>query len=370
MHKNPIINFTIAAYFFAFCTHASAQEITTTTNATRDANPLTTVTPVEAIQQIIVDYTNIWQHKTKWFFEHPVTALAFLPNSKLLVTGTENGTLSLWDENQNLIHALPNQSTSKITAIIALTDKKFISTTETGLISEWQLNQQDQIIGMRNTNTKCQINAFSYDPINHQCAIADTQEGAIRFYNLKTERVQKIKTLKQALVTTLAYSPDGKYIAAGARVHGGKIWDLTDNEPYELTQHEDSAILGISWLAHNKLIATHDELGSIRHIDTTNTRLLKQRIISDPTDIANTAQVYVPQTHQLITANTENKLQLWDVAKNTCTELAPHSDSISSLAVSPDGQYLACGSESEQTITFYQPDQLALILNSKKNKLA
>jgi WD40 repeat protein/energy-coupling factor transporter ATP-binding protein EcfA2 len=150
----------------------------------------------------------------------------------------------------------------------------------------------------------------------------------------------------EGAITTLAFSPDGNWLATGSADTTARLWNMNNPsaEPIVLKGHEE----GISTLAFSpdgNWLATGSS-------DTT-ARLWNMRDPSGEPILLKGHEDYIstlafsPDGNWLATGSGDNTIRLWDM-HNPSGEpivLKGHEHFIRTLAFSPDGNWLATGSE-------------------------
>ena len=152
-----------------------------------------------------------------------INALAFTPNGKMLASGSDDGTIRLWDANTGT--ELLSLSSEKIQKLAFSENRKMLaSVSKDGTIHLWDITTGKQLSPLKEQKGYCSILAFSVDS---KMLANGTRNGTIYLWDISTGN--KLSTLKGHTdwVGALTFSSDGKTLAS--RSSGGAIflWDLT-----------------------------------------------------------------------------------------------------------------------------------------------
>ncbi|CAG8980239.1 hypothetical protein HYALB_00009821 [Hymenoscyphus albidus] len=152
------------------------------------------------------------------------------------------------------------------------------------------------------------------------------------------------------IVTSVAFSPDGKQIVSGSWDHTVRRWDAATGQQLlpALEGHTD-AVTSVAFSPDGKQIVSGSRDQTVRRWDAaTGQQLLPA--LEGHTD-AVTSVAFSPDGKQIVSGSRDQTVRRWDAA--TGQQLLPalegHTDAVTSVAFSPDGKQIVSGSR-DQTV--------------------
>ncbi len=152
-----------------------------------------------------------------------INALAFTPNGHILASGSDDGTIRLWDASTGTeMLSLPSDNTQ---ALAFSADRKTLASgSKDGTIHLWDIATGKQLSSLKGQKEEyCSILAFSIDS---KMLASGSRDGTIHLWDIATGN--KLSTLKGHTdwVYSLTFSSDGKTLASGSSDGAIFLWNL------------------------------------------------------------------------------------------------------------------------------------------------
>ncbi|MBE9086850.1 caspase family protein, partial [Tolypothrix sp. LEGE 11397] len=234
-------------------------------------------------------------HERNIFLGHTksVSAVAFSPDGKYIVSGSVDHTLKLWDTNGRLLYTL-NGHTESVSALAFSPDGKYIvSGSGDKTLRLWDIN--GKLLHTLNGHTES-VSALAFSP-DGKYIVSGSYDKTLRLWDINGKLLHTLNG-HTASVLALAFSPDGKYIVSGSVDHTLKLWDTNGRLLYTLNGHTESVF----------------------------------------------ALAFSPDGKYIVSGSGDNTLRLWDINGKLLHTLNGHTESVFALAFSPDGKYIVSGS--------------------------
>ncbi len=186
------------------------------------------------------------------------------------------------------------------------------------------------------------ILSVAFSPDGKFLAAGDTN-GTIHLWQISN--AQKLLTCKghRSWVTSVAFSPDGKILASSSSTdYTIKLWNTSTGYNLDTLRGHHHGVWSVAFSPDGNTLASGSEDYSVKLWDVHTGECL-QTFLGKQSEVWSVA--FSPDGNTLANVGDDFTLQLWDILSNKCWQtFSGHSDWILSINFSPDGKILASGS--------------------------
>ena len=277
--------------------------------------------------------------------EGEVTNIIFSPEGSFFASGSEDGTIMLWNRSsgKQTILTIPLGLSPYINMAFS-PDGKTIAIGNSKTISIW-----DTITGEQKSSVTSDLidsnNFIKFLP-DGETIVCVNWGGLISLWNMSTGKLEKsIADIDHtASVWGTALSPDGKRIAVGSGDVDGSIYiiDLNASElMFKLSGHS-ADVNCLIFSSDGKTLASASYVDETIRLWNANTGGHKRTLTGHTGDILGLA--FSPDRKTIASGSGDGTIRLWDASTgNQQIEFMGHTDYAESVVFSPDGKTIACG---------------------------
>jgi WD40 repeat protein len=286
-----------------------------------------------------------------------VISVAFSPDGKRLVSGSQDKTVKMWDAQTGREILTLKGHTDSVMSVGFSPDGKRLASGSADGIKVWDVQTGQEILSLKGHSDGATSVAFSPDgkrlvsgwgrildgPDKWVVKVSDAQTG------------QETHTLEghTDLVTCVAFSPDGKRLVSGSWDQTVKVWDAqTGQLTFSLKGHTGRVKCvafspdGRRLVSGSGRLLSDDEPGEVKVWNTaTGEAVLTLKGHNEVCSVA-----FSPDGKRLLSGSRYDTIKVWDAQTGReILSLEVLTGDVSSVAFSPDGKRLAIGSgESDQ----------------------
>ncbi|KAL4864042.1 hypothetical protein BDV12DRAFT_205946 [Aspergillus spectabilis] len=286
-------------------------------------------------------------------------AMAYSADDMQLVGGYYDGTVRLWDPATGDLHKTLVGHTDRVWNVAFSPDGKQIVSISQKTINLWDAATGD----LQKTLAYPYAQEVGFSPDSTQIA-ACFRDGMI-FWDAAGD-IQKTLACQLGIVTSMAFSPDGKQIVTGSTDTTIRRWDITIDATQNVVGHS-GRVVTVAISPDGQVIASGSADKTIK-LWYPATGDLEQTLTGHQKTVF--AVVFSPDNKQLASCSDE-AVHLWDGAIGEPQNSLRSDDNFSTIAFSPDSKLLATGHKHGR-IRLWDPatGELKMTLAGHINKLA
>ncbi|MBH8555340.1 serine/threonine protein kinase [Nostocaceae cyanobacterium CENA357] len=298
---------------------------------------------------------SFYQSNTLKGHSSDVNSVTFSPDGKILVTGSDDKTIKLWNlATAQEIHTLRGHF-SWIWAVASSPDGKILASgSKDKTIKLWNLATAEEIRTLTGHNEGIAAVAFSPDG---KTLASGSLDKTIKLWNLETGK--QIRTLEEhsKAVAAIAFSPDGKTLVTGSWDKTIKLWNLETGKQIRTLEGHSDLVLSVAFSPDGKTLASGSKDKTIKLWDLKTGETI--RTLKKHSDKVNSvAYSKILNSVTLASGSNDNTVKLWNPATGQeIRTLKQDSGYIYSVAISPDAQTIASGGSAENIVKIWRLSQ-------------
>jgi eukaryotic-like serine/threonine-protein kinase len=307
-----------------------------------------------------------------------VTAVAWSSHGQYIASaGTLDSSVQVWDANTGMLVIVPDLamypaekrllSRESVPALFATNGQRvdalawssdsihLAAALGNDTVDSWNIETGDE--RLFRFGLPGDVNALAWSPGGSRIA-AVSGNSAVQVRSATTGKLIFMYTEHAQAVLTLAWSPDGQHIASGAADGIVKVWDASTGHTSVTHGGHTAAVNAVSWSPDSSQIASGGTGGTVQVWDAATGRSLFT--YRGHAGAVNTVawqvgvQLLPGAEARIASGGADDTVQVWSIgpASNQAMALQGkilvyrgHAGQVTSVTWSPDGQYIASGSE-------------------------
>jgi WD40 repeat protein len=300
--------------------------------ASGPAPQLASLAPADAakpLEQILAGHTD------------QVRAVAVTPDGKRAVSGSDDGTVRVWDLAARREQAVLTGHTDWIRAVAVTADgARAVSGSDDGSVRIWDLNARREEAAL--TGHTGEVFSVAVTP-DGKYAVSGGGDWTVRLWDLAAGREQAILTGHSRPVWSVAVTPDGKYAVSGSGDRTVRLWDLAAEREQATLAGHTGEVFSVAVTPDGKRGVSGGSDGSVRVWDLAAGR--EQAILTGHSGWVRSVAI-TPDGKRAVSGGEDRSLRIWDLAAGReQATLTGHTRQLFSVAVTPDGTRAVTGSD-------------------------
>ncbi len=272
-----------------------------------------------------------------------VNAISLRQDLSLIASGSGDRNAILWNVVTGDVRAIYKHN-SWVGSVQFAPNARYLATSDgKGNLRIWDITQTNTIFAQKAAHEgACRTIAFSPDGQFLASGGEDTYIHIWRFPSL--EKVSSL-TVHTSEVRRLAFSPDGNKLASCGEDGKCVLWSIPENKHHILFENRNNLLRSIAYSGDGRLIAVTDSDGYVWFVQqVANGEWITKSIKAHE---GPTAGLSIHPSSQIVATGGQDKIiRFWhaQTGKQINDDVIGHEDTVTCLIFSPDGKWLISGS--------------------------
>jgi WD40 repeat protein len=279
--------------------------------------------------------------------KYSVTCVAVSRDGKHVVSGSHDNTVRLWEVATGKEVRVFHGHAEPIRSVAFSRDGRFVlSSSNDKSLLLWEVSTGRKIRAFEGHRKAIQAVAFHPNGIH---VLTGSGDGSMRFWEVTSGK--EIRSFKghEGSVNCLAFTPNGKYIISGGEDKTIRLWEANTSRQLRVMEGHEAAVNSVAFSPTGKYFVSGGDDKTLRLWQTATGRGI--RVI----DLFSHAAGFVAFSSDgiFVISSSNESFRIWEVAtgkeiKFTSGISEELLGSVTSMAMSPDGKNILCGSADNQ----------------------
>jgi len=272
--------------------------------------------------------------------EKSVMSVAISADGKLIVSGSWDSTVRLWDISGNPIgQPLRGHENFVNSVAISADGKLIVSGSWDSTVRLWDISGDPIGQPLRGHENFVNSVAISADG---KMIVSGSADRTVRLWDISGNPIGQPLRGHENFVNSVAISADGKMIVSGSADRTVRLWDISGNPIGQSLRGHEDGVNSVAISRDGKMIVSGSSDNTVRLWDISGNPI-GQPLRGHESYVYSVA--FSPDGKRIVSGSRDSTVRLWDISGNPIGHLLQgHEGSVYSVAFSPDGKRIVSGS--------------------------
>jgi WD40 repeat protein len=237
-----------------------------------------------------------------------VTSVAFSPDGHLAISGSSDSTVRLWEVATGEQLRSTENLGWKVTSVAFSPDGRFVeSGADDNQVKLWSLPKVEHVRSFTGHGWRVTSVAFSPDG---NFSLSGSEDDSLKLWDVA--KGQEVRSFRNGLanVTCVAFSPDGRFGLSGSRDKTVKLWNLASGRTVQEFDGHSQPVRSVAFTRDGRFAVSASEDGTIKiwELDTG-----KEFRTFSGDNVAVTSIAMSPDGHDLASSSADGSVKIWQL---------------------------------------------------------
>ena len=277
-----------------------------------------------------------------WYTDSSISAVAFSPDGKYVVSGSKDKTLRLWEVASGKPVGAPWQGHEHLVEAVAFSpDSKYVvSGSADSTLRLWEV-ASGKPVGAPWQGHEAAVEAVAFSPDGKY--VVSGSDSTLCLWEVASGKAIGVPWQGHEGLVKVAFSPDGKYVVSGG-TDTLRLWEVASGKPVGAPwQGHEHRVEAVAFSPDGKYVVSGGMDSTLRLWEVASGKPVGAPWQGHENQVNTVA--FSPDGKYVVSGGWDSTLRLWEVAsgKPVGAPWQGHENQVNTVAFSPDGKYVVSG---------------------------